>query len=362
MLSGVPPLLNNIESINRHFKKYGVVVDVKIKRNEGEAYVEFDAHTSARKVMQSAEPVLNNRFIRLFWANEDRTGSAGTEIPPLVKPSDPLVTAIATAPNSAVSVTSAGNGSSGAANGVRNTDKPVAPPVSTTIISASDPVSTSISAPSSSAITTTATSTATTTAAGTVTAPAVTKPTASVLSVGPDYTKEKIKEDGLRKQLEVLSKMVAKLKENPAGNEEKIAKYEAATATAAKQLLEVIVSQREAIEKKKPVATSIGRGRGSGGPILRGGYAPRGRGRGGITPTKAGGVWVKPKEAVVDKTKTSDDTTRTAHDQDEQQGENQGEGQEQNDRERSGSDAHAFENENDQDDNQELPELDLDLD
>jgi RNA recognition motif-containing protein len=62
-LSQVPPALNTITLLNRHFSKYGPVVNINVRRADGSALIEFSDPRSARAALSSAEPVLNNRFI-----------------------------------------------------------------------------------------------------------------------------------------------------------------------------------------------------------------------------------------------------------------------------------------------------------
>nr|CAD7610691.1 unnamed protein product [Timema genevievae] len=70
-LKKIPSLLNDITHLNNHFSKFGKIVNIQVCY-EGDpegAVVTFANHHEARNAYKSAEAVLNNRFIKVFWHN-----------------------------------------------------------------------------------------------------------------------------------------------------------------------------------------------------------------------------------------------------------------------------------------------------
>ncbi|CAI2348154.1 unnamed protein product [Caenorhabditis sp. 36 PRJEB53466] len=65
----IPPELNNIAKLNEHFASFGAVDNIQVRYN-GEidsALVTYSSKFDAMKAYKSPAPVLNNRFIKVFW-------------------------------------------------------------------------------------------------------------------------------------------------------------------------------------------------------------------------------------------------------------------------------------------------------
>ncbi|XP_034233762.1 zinc finger protein swm isoform X2 [Thrips palmi] len=88
----IPRNMNNITHLNNHFTKFGKIVNIQVQF-EGDpeaALVTFSSHAEANAAYRSTEAVLNNRFIKVFWHNNNN-GAVGHEakqenLPPM-KPS-----------------------------------------------------------------------------------------------------------------------------------------------------------------------------------------------------------------------------------------------------------------------------------
>ncbi len=75
----IPRELNTIEGLNSHFKKFGTVVNLQVQQRANRASVQMASHQEALAALRSPEAVLNNRFIKVLWANKDEqdAGPAG---------------------------------------------------------------------------------------------------------------------------------------------------------------------------------------------------------------------------------------------------------------------------------------------
>ncbi|GAU98598.1 hypothetical protein RvY_09724 [Ramazzottius varieornatus] len=73
-IQNIPPQLNNITALNAHFNKYGPMTNVQVSYNNhpGTALVTFSTPDAAMRAFSSPEPVLNNRFIRISWHNDNK--------------------------------------------------------------------------------------------------------------------------------------------------------------------------------------------------------------------------------------------------------------------------------------------------
>ncbi|EPB75723.1 hypothetical protein ANCCEY_05215 [Ancylostoma ceylanicum] len=75
----IPPELNNIAKLNEHFAAFGSIVNMQVRFN-GEADAALITYASRGEAMaayKSPQPVLNNRFIKVFFYNPDAVaGSA----------------------------------------------------------------------------------------------------------------------------------------------------------------------------------------------------------------------------------------------------------------------------------------------
>lgn len=67
-LDNIPNELNTIDKLNGHFKKFGTVVNITVKPEKNKAFVQFTSNDEAYKAFSSPEAVLENRFIKVFWA------------------------------------------------------------------------------------------------------------------------------------------------------------------------------------------------------------------------------------------------------------------------------------------------------
>ena len=65
----IPVELNSITSLNSHFSKFGVLVNVQIhfEGDPGSALITFAGTGEAAAAINSTEAIMNNRFIKVFW-------------------------------------------------------------------------------------------------------------------------------------------------------------------------------------------------------------------------------------------------------------------------------------------------------
>lgn len=78
----IPRTMNNITHLNNHFTKFGKIVNIQVQF-EGDpeaALVTFSSHAEANAAYRSTEAVLNNRFIKVFWHNNNNNGAMGHEV------------------------------------------------------------------------------------------------------------------------------------------------------------------------------------------------------------------------------------------------------------------------------------------
>ncbi|KAE9418111.1 hypothetical protein Angca_002529, partial [Angiostrongylus cantonensis] len=75
----IPPELNNIAKLNEHFAAFGSIVNMQVRFN-GEADAALITYASRHEAMsayKSPQPVLNNRFIKVFFYNLDAVAGSG---------------------------------------------------------------------------------------------------------------------------------------------------------------------------------------------------------------------------------------------------------------------------------------------
>lgn len=76
LIKKIPVHLNRIELLNDHFKKFGSIVNIKVggadDLNQECALIKYQTPFEANRAYRSTEPVLNNRFIKVFWANQEQ--------------------------------------------------------------------------------------------------------------------------------------------------------------------------------------------------------------------------------------------------------------------------------------------------
>merc|ERR1719509_44123 len=73
----IPPELNTITHLNGHFARYGTLVNVQV-RFEGDpasALVTFQGNNEAESAFNTAEAVMNNRFIKVYWHMDKTKGN-----------------------------------------------------------------------------------------------------------------------------------------------------------------------------------------------------------------------------------------------------------------------------------------------
>ncbi|XP_077559106.1 zinc finger protein swm isoform X2 [Haemaphysalis longicornis] len=73
----VPRGLNTITQLNNHFSRFGSIVNLQVcyEGDPEAALIRFSTHAEANAAYRCTEAVLNNRFIKLFWHNKDRTAA-----------------------------------------------------------------------------------------------------------------------------------------------------------------------------------------------------------------------------------------------------------------------------------------------
>ena len=74
ILSNVPPELNTLDALNRHFRHFGEVVKIISQVSEGKAYVQFASKASAEAAAQA--PALERPEIVVAWQRPKGKGSA----------------------------------------------------------------------------------------------------------------------------------------------------------------------------------------------------------------------------------------------------------------------------------------------
>uniref|UniRef100_A0A1I7TB44 C3H1-type domain-containing protein n=1 Tax=Caenorhabditis tropicalis TaxID=1561998 RepID=A0A1I7TB44_9PELO len=87
----IPPELNNIAKLNEHFAEFGAVDNIQVRYN-GEidaALVTYSSKYDAIKAYKSPAPVLNNRFIKVFWHNPAAEGAENAAPKPAPSPPKP---------------------------------------------------------------------------------------------------------------------------------------------------------------------------------------------------------------------------------------------------------------------------------
>ncbi|CAI4220960.1 unnamed protein product [Auanema sp. JU1783] len=69
----IPPEQNNISKLNEHFASFGTIVNLQVHFNGDpeSALITYNSRQEAVNAMKSPTPVLNNRFIKLFWYNPE---------------------------------------------------------------------------------------------------------------------------------------------------------------------------------------------------------------------------------------------------------------------------------------------------
>lgn len=74
----VPRGLNTITQLNNHFSRFGNIVNLQVcyEGDPEAALIRFSNHAEANAAYRCTEAVLNNRFIKLFWHNKDRSAAA----------------------------------------------------------------------------------------------------------------------------------------------------------------------------------------------------------------------------------------------------------------------------------------------
>uniref|UniRef100_A0A915J679 RNA-binding protein 26 n=1 Tax=Romanomermis culicivorax TaxID=13658 RepID=A0A915J679_ROMCU len=69
----IPVAMNTIAKLNEHFSQFGPVTNIQVHfRGDPEAaLIQFAARHSAISAYKSTAPILNNRFIRMYWHNKE---------------------------------------------------------------------------------------------------------------------------------------------------------------------------------------------------------------------------------------------------------------------------------------------------
>lgn len=65
----IPPRLNTIGSLNKHFSRFGTVVKINVcyENDPESALIQFSNRFEATAAIRSTDAVLNNRFIKVYW-------------------------------------------------------------------------------------------------------------------------------------------------------------------------------------------------------------------------------------------------------------------------------------------------------
>ncbi|XP_050678244.1 RNA-binding protein 26 isoform X2 [Leptidea sinapis] len=78
-VSKVPVGLNDITHLNKHFSKFGKIVNIQVcfENDPEAALITFSNPAEANVAYKSTEAVLNNRFIKVFWYNPENKHENG---------------------------------------------------------------------------------------------------------------------------------------------------------------------------------------------------------------------------------------------------------------------------------------------
>ncbi|CAD6187972.1 unnamed protein product [Caenorhabditis auriculariae] len=75
----IPPEFNNIAKLNEHFSTFGTVDNIQVRFNSepDTALITYSSRAEAMNAYTSPTPVLNNRFIKVFWHNPENSNPEG---------------------------------------------------------------------------------------------------------------------------------------------------------------------------------------------------------------------------------------------------------------------------------------------
>ncbi|XP_049851383.1 uncharacterized protein LOC126325929 isoform X2 [Schistocerca gregaria] len=65
----IPRYINNIENLNTHFKQFGKIINIETFLDRNSARIRYKTHREAQNAIFSSLPICNNRFVKVFWAN-----------------------------------------------------------------------------------------------------------------------------------------------------------------------------------------------------------------------------------------------------------------------------------------------------
>ncbi|KAI8809230.1 hypothetical protein BJ742DRAFT_771363 [Cladochytrium replicatum] len=88
VVENIPPEFCRIDKINDFFKKFGVIVNISVQPLESRAIIQFTTNNEARAALSSPDPIFENRFVKVYWhkpeANQDGTfaesGASGSVV------------------------------------------------------------------------------------------------------------------------------------------------------------------------------------------------------------------------------------------------------------------------------------------
>uniref|UniRef100_A0A914W8T4 RNA-binding protein 26 n=1 Tax=Plectus sambesii TaxID=2011161 RepID=A0A914W8T4_9BILA len=77
----IPPQLNTITKLNEHFAQFGQITNIQVRYNADPeaALITFATRHQAMSAYKSTAPILNNRFIKVFWHGGGQNGD-GTSL------------------------------------------------------------------------------------------------------------------------------------------------------------------------------------------------------------------------------------------------------------------------------------------
>lgn len=80
LVKGIPPEQNKIVTLDQHFGKFGQITNlhVQYEGRHDTALVTFKSRREALNAYKSTEPILNNRFIKVFWQTQPDQPTAGS--------------------------------------------------------------------------------------------------------------------------------------------------------------------------------------------------------------------------------------------------------------------------------------------
>jgi len=76
-VGNIPPELNDLGTLNSHFKQFGRIVNIQIKAEHRFAFIQFSSRSEAVAALDHPDPVLGDPHIKLNWAHHNFESARG---------------------------------------------------------------------------------------------------------------------------------------------------------------------------------------------------------------------------------------------------------------------------------------------